>query len=145
MGASQQLQLGKSDDDEVTMSLPSLSIFHNGQSLNYFSSLALPGKQLDWKLVGGKVPGAWAAPSSGLGLQADAPRRQMHLVTRLQICTSLGERDVLITFLLSLANHKHSGLNYRVSDCESLSSLTFQLQICGSCLPARAGSGRETG
>lgn len=41
---------------------------------------------------------------------ADAPWRQMHLVTRLQTCTSLGERDAPIIFV-SLAKHKLLGLN----------------------------------
>lgn len=135
---SQQLQLGKNDGEEVTISLPFVSIFHIGQSIRFFSSLALPGKELDWKLwFWGKVSGAWA------WFAGRCFWRQMHLVTRLQICTSLGGQDALITFLLSLAKGKHSRRNYRVPDCESLSSLTFQLQICGSRLPARAGSRRE--
>lgn len=91
------------------------------------------------------MSGAWAAPSSRLGLrlwEADAPWRQRHLVTRLQIRTSLGERDALVTFLVS-GKRKALGSKLQSPWLQSLSSLTFQLQIRGSCLPARAGSGKE--
>jgi len=141
--ASQQLQLGKSDE-VVTISLPFLSYLSPQKKHKVFFLVWLCQVR-SW--IGnsgwGKVSGAKAAPSSRLGLRADAPWRQRHLVTCLQICTSPGERDALITFLVCLAEDRRASLNYRVPDCESLSSLTFQLQICGSCLPARAGSRRE--
>lgn len=92
-------------------------------------------------LVGGKVSGAWATPGSQLGLWADVPWRQRHLVTHLQTCTSLGEQDALIIFIVSLAKHKLLGLNYRVLDCKSLSSLTLPLQMCGGCLPEQGLGG----
>lgn len=57
--------------------------------------------------------------------------------------TPILENGMLSLYFLSLAKRKRSCLNYRVPDCQSLSSLTFQLQISASFLPARAGSGRE--
>lgn len=92
-------------------------------------------------LVGSKVSGAWAAPRSWLEALGGRCSLEAKASCDLQICTGLGEQDALITFLVSLAKRKHSSLNYRLPDCESLSSLTFQLQICGSCLPAREGLG----
>lgn len=118
--------------------LPFLPIFYMGQSMTIFSSLALPGKELDWKLwlMGCPTLKAW--------FKAGAPWRQKHLVTPLQNPHQLW-RTRCSNYISCLFGKLQAfpGLNYGVPDCKSLFSLTFQLQICGSCLLLERGLGEK--